>query len=210
MLSFLSSLCLLDVLMVQLISFALLKSFLYIYINKVYFVIISTPTSVLLPPCRSQVLVWREPCNATEHLIICRSGGETAFLSGGIGSIVVPENLSLRHFGAVAVDELLEAATELPIDDTGEIAHIRTYHTAHFFHRELLVCIAAITLQTQQDTRMYAFLACAHGLQFFSFRGQRYTFFRLRQQLCINYFAIKLDFLCFWTFKVSLTVQRLF
>ena len=122
----------------------------------------------------------------------------------------MPENLALRHFGAVAVDEFLEAATKLPVDDTGEVTHIRAHHTAHLFHRELLVGIAAVTLQTQQDTRVYAFLACAHGLQFFSFRGQRYTFFCLPQQLCMNYFAIKLDFLCFWTFKASLTVKKLF
>lgn len=122
----------------------------------------------------------------------------------------MPEDLPLRHFGAVAVDELLEAATELPVDDTGEIAHIRTHHTAHLLHRELLVGVAAVTLQTQQDTGVYAFFACAHGLRFFSFRGQRYTFFCFHQQLCINYLAIKLDFLCFRTFKATLTVQKLF
>lgn len=88
------------------------------------------------------------------------------------------QNLTLRHFGAVAVDELFEAAAELPIDNTGEIAHISAYHTAQFLHCELLVCIAAVTLQTQQDTRMYAFFACAHGYNSSVF-GDKGTHFSL-------------------------------
>ena len=53
---------------------------------------------------------------------------------------------------------------------------------------------------------MYSFFICAHWRLIFSFRGQRYTFFSLQQQLCRINFAIKLDFLCFWTFWAYLTL----
>ena len=130
--------------------------------------------------CRTQVLIWREPREAAEHLKVCRPWREAAFLSSGVWSIVVPENLPLRHFGAVTVDKLLEATTELPVDDTGEVADIRAHHTAHLFHRELFVCVAAVTLQTQQDTRVYALFACAHGYNssVFGDKGTHFSVYR--------------------------------
>lgn len=118
----------------------------------------------------------------------------------------MPQDLALCHLGTVAVDELFEPAAEFLVDNIGEVGRICAYKPTHLFHRHLFVGVAAVSLQTQQDTRMYSFFICAHGRLIFSFRGQRYTFFSLLQQLCRIYFAIKLDFLCFWTFKVSLTL----